>query len=705
MEKRQVHAGVIMKTWIVGALVILSATRLMGNVDTIHITVCGEKDDATSIAVDRLRGSTSATIQVNYSQGNPPMGEPARGLQLCIGEANSCPEIKNLWAVHDNAKEDSWLVQTVGAKLVVSGKGRRGLLYAVYHAADMLRTGEELTSVSIYRSPKMDLRFVSFGATTHGRQRFRPELYWKTLAELPAFGYNGVIIYPGGGTPLGQKATPVIENPDGSLSMNAENTVRWRDWFKEIDRYGMDLMMTVPPVIPTGYSDREIADFYGGGPEPAGYIPALMEQFRTYLRLLREGYPEIDYWMFNSTEGATFGRNRRFFGNPHEKRFSEAGYLSNNEKVMSAYLDVLQETFGKDMNRVMFWTHSFGLTSKGIERMREVLFRYPEITIIEDDFWNNNLWPYDLPAMAYLPEKLRAEVTKRNPFALFQIATDGEYYGGGSLPNAYPDSHVRSAQEALKAKARMVIQRLDLHDRTEYGTAFGTMEIVPLAASRQLWEAAQAVDDEWDEWAKARFGAKAAPAVVAALKESQVIIVKGLSASGWNLLGVGSEFKPEVWRPQVGGVSQFAVFGKPGTLLVDKKPGDTILSGEYTPWEMGSRAIRIQEFRADQAAAAEAVERGLAQVEKVKADLQPEDYAMLRGTFENGRNVLKAVRLLGEAAYATHLVRENFDNVADPVALKGKAIKELRAYLAEKKLISPMLLNLAEIADAFERWK
>src|SRR5690606_5998686 len=133
-------------------------------------------------------------------------------------------------------------------------------------------------------------------------------------------------------------------------------------WFNEIKKYQLHLMIAVPPVIPQGFSNEQIQEFYAGGPEPENYIAALKSQFRLYLELLTSTYPELNKFMFNSTEGATFGRNVRFFGRPDTKRFSNENYLRNNEKVMSAYFDVLTDFFKADPGRVYFWTHSFGLT-------------------------------------------------------------------------------------------------------------------------------------------------------------------------------------------------------------------------------------------------------------------------------------------------------------------------------------------------------
>jgi len=671
----------------------------------VRVVIPAGKETSTArIAIARLqdygafRAEIGDSLFLSAAPGN-------YALTILLGSAKDSSQLQGQWAAYPGARADSYLIKTLSAQpltIVASGLDQRGTLYAAYHLADLLKAKGELSALDIFRQPRIAERYVSFGATTHGRKIYSPEQHWKTLKELPGFGYNGIVIYPGGGTPIGRHSSPLLETTEGKLRLDPENTRRWREWFRELKQYQLGLMMTIPPVIPPGYSNGEIENYYAGGPEPKGYLPALQSHFRQYLELLTQGYPELDKFMFNSTEGATSGRNVRFFGAPDPRRFSNAAYLRNNEQVMRAYFDVLSEFFESDLSRVYFWTHSFGLTSQGIAKMREVLFQYPQVTIIEDDYWNNNLWPFDLPAMAFLPPDLRAKVSTNNPFALFQIATDGEYYGGGSVPNAWPGSHIRSAREAVKRNARMVIQRLDLHDRTLYGTAFGTMKIVPYAASRHLWEPTPTEADIWQEWASARFGKEAAEPVIRALQESRSVIVDGLSCNGVDLLAVGSEFGPRHWKKDDRGLTRFYLFGKPGQRLVKKQPGDVIYSGEYTAWEMDTHSISIREFRKNQEEARLALKRGLEQVEKAGPHLETSDYEMLRGIFENGEKVLKAVRLLGETAYATNLLLDNFDHVDNPRGVFERAMAEMDAFLKEGALAPSMARNIRTILKGYQ---
>lgn len=652
--------------------------------------------DAELIAIERI--SKSGPIRINVVPKGS--GQKYYDLKLVLGTPSSF----SMYGETRLKKPDSWVLKTLPGKPVTVlclGQNNRGMLYAAYQLADLLSSGQDIENLNQFFEPRISQRYVSFGATLYGRQTYQPAQYQRTLEELPRYGYNGVLIYPGGGTPIGRQASPVLETPEGRLYMDEKNTRRWNSWFDDLKRYDHDIIMTIPPVIPMGYTHEQVQRFYQGGPEPAGFTDSLKGHFKQFLTLLTQAYPEIDSYMFNSTEGATFGRNERFFGAPGAQ-FSGKKYLANNAKVMTAYFDVLSDFFKGRLDQVSFWTHSFGLTSEGIVTMREILFNYPEITIIEDDYWNNNLWPHDLPSMNYLPEDLRANIHIKNPFGLFQIATDGEYYGGGSVPNAYAGSHIRSAADALDRKAKLVIQRLDLHDRTPYGTLFGTMEVVPMISSAQFWSPTLPENSIWSKWADRRFGHTAAPYVINALKTSKTIIEKGLSANGADLLAVGSEFNPRSWKMGTE-VKHFDLFGRPGQLIVQKTAKDVIKSTEYTKYQMKTRSIAIGDYLKNMKEAQHAIAFGISEIEKAKSYLDKNDYEMLSETFGNGKNVITGLTLLGKLAYAANIVKDNYDKVKHPADQFSAATREMEEFIDSKLLIPSMNDNLREILNDYQQ--
>lgn len=662
-----------------------------------------QPDDPTLIAIDRIeRYSGALTAVVDL-----PATEKSRrqyDLTIMLGAKDDSPELQRQWEKHKNPKKDAWLVRSVTEDplvIAVSGLDKRGMLYAAYHLADLLKAGSDVSKLDLYFQPKVDKRYLSVGTTTHGRRYFRPQMYSHNLNEMPRYGYNGVLIYPGGGTPIGRQTSPVLEDEEGNFYSDAGNALKFNNWFRDIKKYRMDIMMTIAPVIPPGYDKQALNDFYAGGPEPEGYIDNLQLHFRKFLEILEQDYPEFEMYLFNSTEGATFGNNKRFFGDPHPERFSNDAYVRNNGRIMRAYFDVLKDHFKSDLNKVAFWTHSYGLTSDGIVKMREVLFEYPQVTIVEDDFWNNNLWPFDIPSMKYLPEDLRKIIHTKNPYALFQIATDAEYFGGGNLPNAYPGSHIRTAKDALERNAAMVIQRIDLHGRTPEGTLFGSVEIIPLAASKQLWEPTPDEALIWKEWAGRRYGKDAAPYVVNALQESKNILLNGFAAEGLDLLAWGSEINPRFWYKRE--TSRYGLFSRPGVPFVNKTSDSVIFSPEYTAYQMNTHSIPIKKYLNDRDSALKSIEYGLKEIEKARPFLEQKDYESLKNMFVLGRNVVEALKLVGKAAYASNLVMDNYDHVKDPEKLFNDAISDLEAFIKKGGLMDEMNGNLESIISNYKK--
>jgi hypothetical protein len=76
--------------------------------------------------------------------------------------------------------------------------------------------------------------------------------------------------------------------------------------------------------------------------------------------------------------------------------------------------------------------------------------------------------------------------------------------------------------------------------------------------------------------------------VIAALRESHTVLVKGLSCNGIDLLGVGSEFNPRLWKRSPDGLTRFHLFSKPGKRLLEKTEHDVILSPEDTAYQMNT---------------------------------------------------------------------------------------------------------------------
>lgn len=171
----------------------------------------GKIGDTELIAIKRIREYTNAIVQVEYSSSKRE-NKKEYDLTILLGASGDSQELKSQWQKHPYAKEDSYLLHTSSKQpltVMASGINKRGVLYAAYQLADLLKAEADISMLNTFFEPKIEQRYVSFGATTHGRRYYRPALYYQTLKELPRYGYNGVLIYPGGATPIGRQSSPV----------------------------------------------------------------------------------------------------------------------------------------------------------------------------------------------------------------------------------------------------------------------------------------------------------------------------------------------------------------------------------------------------------------------------------------------------------------------------------------------------------------
>ncbi|MCL2646367.1 MAG: hypothetical protein FWD61_05085 [Phycisphaerales bacterium] len=614
--------------------------------------------------------------------------------------------------------KDSFAVVTLRDQPLIvaaTGNGPRGMLYAAYRLADMLKVQDSLKGLRVVKTPLVPERVALVTPTVLGGEEYKPGLFYRTMRELPRYGYTAVQIIAGGqcGTPVARNAHPILIDASDNLTVNRFQVIEWRKFFAEMSEYGLDVFAEAPPLIPHGFDEAAVEAFYRGGPEPKGFLPAVAVLFEKYLTTLLDTFPEIKGVVTSSTEGSEYGRYKRYFNisenfsgsNVSRDPKALSAQYETNEKILRVYLDVMQRVCRERGVKAGFWSHIYGITSDGMSVMRRVVYDYPYITCIEDDYWNNNLWIYDLPVMNYLSDAAKQEAVKHN-FGMSQWVTDAEYYGGASLPNAYPDPIVFSAKEAARLGARVMQQRLNLHDRTPYGTLFNMAEIIPFASSRQLWSGAEDIDALWDEWAVRRFGREAAGNVVKALKNSKAIIFDGLQINGSHLM-MHSAIEPFHWAPVNG--AAFKLFGKPGVRLINKKPGDVIHSGEQYLYQMKTTPISISDYRKNNAFALQKVNESRELLRAVESKLNAEDYRMLMDAFDDGVIVLGMLLRLGEAAYAANLVLDNFDGESDPKALLRRRLSELAEY-REKVILPrgsdlmnpPLYESLGKIMDSYK---
>jgi hypothetical protein len=437
-------------------------------------------------------------------------------------------------------------------------------------------------------------------------------------------------------------------------------------------------------VTPPDYDTEDIESHYGGregGKEGQIKLPRYEEDLKAFNRALLtktfEHLPEIDNVEFILAEassqpgwkGALYNTVRPFC------------YPMDNlvcARILDVYLETMLEVCKKFNKTLLIFAHCYGITSEGIRASREVIFNYPEVVILEDDYWPNMGW-LTQQVLGYLPPDLRDIIHKKNRFGIQGIA-DAEFYGGGRLPTAIPNPMIRSAEEAVKRKAEFFILRINQCDETSSGSLFNINEILFLSGMAYVWDPVPDMDMLWMNWVTRRFGRKAGEILLPVFKSSEEIMKKGFSLQGLDVL-YGLNLYPKKWIGRMGGsYNLFGIFRKPGIPLVDKKEGDLIYSNEYAAFQAKSQSIPMKHIRADQSRAMDLTMKGLKAVEEAKTFLKEEDYKYLYDVFDDCRVILKAIMLVSEGAYAAQIMLDNYDNIEDPQALFDKAIEDILAY-------------------------
>ena len=613
------------------------------------IEVSVSSDPIIRVAMDRIRENCPGPVDIRHGRGTGQQ-RSKYDLTLVLGTPELRRDLDAAWGPKRPKDGDAFLVKTLSREplvIALSGIGPRGTMYAAYRVAELLETEADLTSVDIRQNPTVKYRYALVTGTTHGGRQFRPMLFYNTIRELPRYGFNGVVLIPGsqGATPVGRKGLPLAVE-DGRVVPAFPALDEWRLLLQQLKAYGMDIMVGVPTITPPEYEVGAVRDYYSGRIKLAGYEDALRRYSDQLLTTLLESLPEIDAILFNSTEGAIYQGTRIF---DRYQKTEEAA------KLFDLYLNTFSAVLRRHGKRLGFWTHQGGITNEGLRAMREVLFRYPEVTIVEDDRWPGPGW-LTLPVLGYLPDDLRETIHKKNPFGMFLVCTDAEFYGAGSLPTAAPAPFVDAAQDALRRNAEMVLLRLDLHDRTRFGTLFNINEIIPLSAAAQLWEPTPDPDRLWERWVNRRFGKRAAPFVTEALRSSEEILKYGFTLQGTFLLQ-HSAVRLREWSFEesdglvytLPGYKRYSLFAKPGTPLVaKKKEGEPLTNVDLLHIQAKSRATPINEFRDRQRKAAEVTQRALRAIAKAKPFLSEEDYTYLHRVFDDGRIVLGLCSVLAK---------------------------------------------------------
>ena len=321
--------------------------------------------------------------------------------------------------------------------------------------------------------------------------------------------------------------------------------------------------------------------------------------------------------------------------------------------------------------------------------MREVVFRHPDILLLEDDYWGRV--SFTAPLFGFVPDDLKPGNHAHKRWGIRGLG-DAEFYGDGRLPSAVPGPYVRSGTAAREHGAEMFALRTNHCTGTPHGMTLANInEILFIAGMAQCWDPVQDMDELWRNWAVRRFGAKAAEILLPVFKECEELLTKGFTLQGLDVLW-GWSLVSEKWLGQLGPESGidwltteaigpsgnlFGIFQKPGIPLTPKGEGDFILYEEQGAYQCKSKSISVSQVRADHRRASDLVQKGAAAVEKAKAFLDADDYKYFSKVYATADVVLKAVVCCSEGAYATQIMLDNFDNVPDPGQQFEKAIGDM----------------------------
>jgi len=572
---------------------------------------------------------------------------------------------------------EGYRIKTLRTKpvvLEVAASSHRGLLYGLYRVGELVQSSQPLAGLNLQAVPKVPHRLAELDAMVGWEKHFRPGMFWQSVREFPRLGLNGVFIIPGklGGSPVGQVPLPlhfegrrvVADEPEAS---------EWREVFQRLKAYGQDVYVLIPPLIPPGFSHGQIRDYYDGKIKLDGYETAVTEAMSSWLNTLFAALPQLDGVVLHSLELNDLREG--------DVSIFPCRDVSAGLRALNAFFTALTNTCHAHGKTPVFWTHVAGLDGGSIIQMRQFLLGRRDLITLEDAYWPNGGWPFE-PFMGYLPDWLRREMCERARLGVILTTTDGEYYGGGKLPVAWPERCTEPAQAALDGKAEMVMVRLNEHDETMHGTLFSTPAVMVEAACRNLWAPSPTLPEIWRDCYTWLYGAAAAPKVVRAFQRSAAIVRDGLTTGNCMLM----DHEGINWHGWLPAQPAFNLFRKPGTPLAGNNY--TNLAGEgLLLWQSDAKAIPIEEFRRRQAAAQQAAAEGLADIQAARPDLTESQFAELARCFEDAQVTLKAISLLGEASYQVNLrldpALRDAGDTGNHDQLLAEAIEQLRRYADE----------------------
>jgi len=546
-----------------------------------------------------------------------------------------------------NRAGDAWAVEVAGrqpARVTIRAGCERARLFALYHVADCLAAGRPAEAWATGRRPLVAHRYAWVSAGNCWSPVCRPDWFDRDIVELPGMGFNGVILCctPTHGTSIGRQTIPFTLTPDG-VDVDRFKLPAFQGMLDRLKGYGLEVCLFHQAFVPPGFTKDDLRAHYDGRRDLPGLTDAIVASSHALAAALFEHLPQVDCLLFHSIECDWFWGDAASIFPCKDDGAGERAFDASLRGLTRACRE-----HGKDL---LFWTHVSGVSARQIRLMHRVLGRHPSVVVVEDAAWPNNCWPH-VPVMGHVARDLQEQVTAGR-FGLAVNCTDGEYYGAGALPTAYPDPFIRQARAAAELGAEYAFIRLNEQDLTPLGTLGDINAINVIAASEQWWEPARPTADLWRAWTARRFGAAAAPVVTAALQTSAAVITRGFSAAGMPLID-HSGLAVYSWRPGTSATA-WDLFARPGDRLADKPYDDLVGNASFRAWQVEAHGIDFDQFLEGHAEAERAVHEALRLIERARADLTPEDADYLAACFADALPMLEAVRVTAAGARASGL--------------------------------------------------
>ena len=547
-------------------------------------------------------------------------------------------------------EDDAWALSIIGdhpKQVSIKATTWRAQLFAMYHIAACLELEKPLAEWATRRSPLLKKRYAWISPGNFWSDTFRPDWFERDIEDIPGLGLNGVLmtLAPTHGTSIGRQILPITLTRKG-VKVDRFKLPAFQQMFDRFKAYGLDISILHQPFIPPQFTMKAVKAHYSGKARLAGLEKAIEKSSYDLAAAIFKHLPQIDSLLFHSLECEwIWGKAVAMFPCKNESAAGRAfeAYLKGQTKAC--------EEYGKTL---MFWTHVSGISARQIRLMHRILERYPTVLVMEDHKWPNDTWPH-APVMGHIAKDIRDTVTARR-WGMSINTTDGEYYGAGAMPTAYPDPNVASAKTAVRLGAECAFIRFNEQNLTPLRTMEDVNGIHLMASSEVWWEPARSNDALWTDWCTRRFGAAAAPTVVSALKKSETIILKGLSAGRLPLIS-HSSLVTGSWTPG-SRVNAWGIFARPGEVLVDK-PWDKLTGSEFRPWMVNARGVALDDFLRDSAEADGAAREALQEIENVHNDLTDQDYKYLKTCFSDAILMMEAIRLTAVGARASALCMKN----------------------------------------------